>query len=58
MNTILLLSLRKKLISYDKENKVIKIPVAIIDNDFQNGKVTDKFINYKFNGNYFLKQNK
>ena len=45
-----------KLILYDKETKTIKIPVVIVDKDFSNGRVTDKFINYKFDGTYFLKQ--
>jgi hypothetical protein len=45
-----------KLILYDKETKTIKIPVVIEDKDFKSGKVTGKFINYKFDGAYFLKQ--
>ena len=45
-----------KLILYDKETKTIKIPVVIVDKDFRNGRVTGKFINYKFDGTYFLKQ--
>ncbi|MEY3289292.1 MAG: hypothetical protein RLZZ419_1534 [Pseudomonadota bacterium] len=46
-----------KLIVYDKETKTIKIPVVLKDQNFNNGgRVTDKFINYKFDGTYFLKQ--
>jgi len=46
-----------KLILYDKETKTIKIPVVIEDKKFPNGgKVTNRFINYKFDGTYFLKQ--
>lgn len=45
-----------KLIFYDKATKTIKIPVVIVDKDFRSGKVTGKFINYKFDGTYFLKQ--
>ena len=45
-----------KLILYDKKTKTIKIPVVIVDKDFRNGRVTDKFINYKLDGTYFLKQ--
>ncbi len=44
------------LIFYDKETKTIKIPVVIKDKEFRDGRVTDKFINYKFDGTYFLKQ--
>lgn len=47
----------RKLIHFEKENKTIKIPVVIEDKNFLNGgKVTDRFINYKFDGTYFLKQ--
>ena len=44
------------LILYDKKTKTIKIPVVIKDKKFSDGRVTDKFINYKFDGTYFLKQ--
>jgi hypothetical protein len=43
------------LIFYDKKTKVLKIPVVIEDKEFGNGRVTDKFISYKFNGTYFVK---
>jgi len=39
-----------KLIKYDKNKKVIYIPVV-----YEGGKVTNKFIQYKFNGKYFEK---
>jgi hypothetical protein len=39
-----------KLIKYDKNKKIIFIPVV-----YEDGKVTDKFIQYKFNGKYFKK---
>lgn len=43
-----------KLILYDKSTKSIKIPIVVKDETFQYGKVTDKFITYKFNGTYFV----
>ena len=46
-----------ELISYDKKTKVLKIPVVIESEKFQNGEVTDKFISYKFNGTNFVKVN-
>ena len=39
-----------KLIKFDKNKKIIYIPVV-----YEDGKVTDKFIQYKFNGKYFEK---
>lgn len=44
-----------KLISFDKKAKTLKIPVVIEDKEFPNGRVTDRFITYQFNGNYFVK---
>ncbi len=44
------------LIRFDKNTNTLKIPVVIGDKEFGNGRVTDKFINYKFNGTYFVKQ--
>ncbi len=41
-----------KLISYDSQTKTINIPVVL-----ENGKVTNKFIHYKFTGQYFEKVN-
>jgi hypothetical protein len=45
------------LIFYDKKTKVLKIPIVVEDKEFMNGRVTDKFISYKFNGTYFVKVN-
>jgi len=39
-----------KLIKYDKSKKIIYIPVV-----YDDGTVTKKFIQYKFNGKYFEK---
>ena len=39
-----------KLVYYDKEKKILKIPVVT-----EEGKVTSKFISYKFTGKYFEK---
>lgn len=44
-----------ELILYDKKTKILKIPVVIEDKEFMNGKVTNRFINYKFNGTNFVK---
>jgi hypothetical protein len=44
------------LIFFDKKAKVLKIPVVIESEEIKNGEVTDKFISYKFNGTYFVKQ--
>lgn len=44
-----------KLILYDKQTKTIKLPVVIEDKDNPNGRVTGRFIVYKFNGKYFVK---
>jgi hypothetical protein len=44
-----------RLISFDKRTKILKIPVVIEDEKFPNGKVTNKFISYQFNGGYFVK---
>ncbi len=45
------------LILFDKRTKVLRIPVVIETEKFQNGEVTGKFISYKFNGTYFVKSN-
>ena len=44
-----------KLILFDKKTQTFKIPVVIEGEKFPNGRVTDKFINYRFNGTYFTK---
>ena len=42
-----------RLIKYDKIKKIIYIPIVLED-----GKVTDRYIQYKFNGSYFEKVTK
>lgn len=44
-----------KLILFDKNTNTLKIPIVINDNKFPNGRVTNKFISYKFNGTNFVK---
>ncbi len=44
-----------KLILFDEKTKTVKIPVVIKKNENDYGDVTDKFINYTFNGKYFVK---
>jgi len=44
-----------KLIFFDKKTKTLKIPVVVEDEKFPNGKVTDRYIRYRFNGKYFVK---
>lgn len=44
-----------RLISFDKKTKTLKIPVVIEDTEFPSGRVTNKFISYRFNGKYFVK---
>ncbi|MBX7173239.1 MAG: hypothetical protein K1X72_19880 [Pyrinomonadaceae bacterium] len=44
-----------KLIQFDKKTNTLKIPVVINDKEFPNGRVTNKFISYKFNGTNFVK---
>ena len=46
-----------KLIKFDAKSKTLSIPVVIADNEFGNGRVTNRFINYRFNGSYFVKVN-
>jgi hypothetical protein len=46
-----------KLISYDQATKTIRVPIVIQDKKFPLGKVTNKSISYKFDGNYFVKMN-
>ncbi len=43
-----------KLIFFDKNTATFKIPVVINDQKFPNGRVTDRFINYKFDGTNFV----
>ncbi|HEY8563465.1 MAG TPA: hypothetical protein VIL74_24010 [Pyrinomonadaceae bacterium] len=44
-----------KLISFDKKTKTLKVPVVVNDEEFPNGRVTNRFISYKFNGTNFIK---
>ena len=44
-----------KLILFDDKTKTVKIPVVIQKTENDYGDVTDRFINYKFNGKYFIK---
>jgi hypothetical protein len=46
-----------KLILFDKKTTTLKIPVVVNDQKFPNGRVTNKFISYKFNGTNFVKVN-
>jgi hypothetical protein len=46
-----------KLISFDKKTNTLKIPVVIEDEEFRSGRVTNKFISYRFDGTYFVKVN-
>jgi hypothetical protein len=44
-----------RLIRFDKKTKTLRIPVVIEDQEFQNGRVTNRFINYRFNGTHFVR---
>jgi hypothetical protein len=46
-----------KLIQFDKTTQTIKIPIVIQDAKTPQGRVTNKFINYKYDGNYFVRVN-
>lgn len=43
------------LILFDKATNTLKIPIVINDKEFPNGRVTSRFISYKFDGDYFVK---
>ena len=43
------------LILFDKATNTLKIPIVINDKEFPNGRVTNRFISYKFDGNNFVK---
>lgn len=45
------------LILFDSKTNILKIPVVIENEKFPNGEVTNRFINYKFNGTNFVKAN-
>lgn len=44
-----------RLILYDKPTKTVKIPIVIQDQKSPMGRVTNRFINYRFDGKYFVK---
>jgi hypothetical protein len=46
---------RGKLISFDAKTGVLKIPVVIKDTVYPDGRVTDRFISYRFDGTYFVR---
>lgn len=46
-----------KLFSFNEKEKSFRFPVVIQDEKTPQGRVTDKFITYKFNGKYFVKVN-
>jgi hypothetical protein len=46
-----------KLITFDQKTNTLKIPVVIKDKEYPDGRVTDKFISYKFDGKYFVRSN-
>lgn len=45
-----------KLFEFDKKSKTIRFPVVVEDKEFMNGKVTNRFIRYGFDGNYFIRK--
>lgn len=45
-----------KLFKFDEKTKTIRFPVVIEDKEFDNGKVTNRFIHYQFDGKYFVKK--
>ena len=44
-----------KLILYDAATRSIRLPVVIVDDKDPLGRVTNKFITYRFNGAYFVR---
>ena len=44
-----------KLITFEEKSRTLKIPVVIKDTEYPDGRVTTKFISYRFNGKYFVK---
>lgn len=42
-----------QLFEYDDKSKIIRFPVVVEDPEFPSGKVTDKKIKYRFDGQYF-----
>jgi hypothetical protein len=46
-----------RLVFFDEKTRSFKFPVVIEDDETPQGRVTNKFITYKFNGKYFVKTN-
>jgi hypothetical protein len=46
-----------RLFEYDEAKKEFRFPIVIEDEKTPQGRVTDKFITYRFNGKYFVKKN-
>jgi hypothetical protein len=46
---------QSNLISFDAKTGVLKIPVVTKDTEFPDGRVTDRFISYRFDGRYFVR---
>ena len=44
-----------KLFKFDEARKEFRFPIVIEDEDTPQGRVTDKFITYRFDGTYFVK---
>jgi hypothetical protein len=44
-----------KLVFVDKKNREFRFPIVISDDKMPQGRVTDKYIRYRFNGKYFVK---
>lgn len=42
-------------VSFDNRTKTLKFPVVVEDKNFLSGRVTNRFIAYRFNGKYFVK---
>ncbi len=44
-----------KLVFFDEGKRLFRFPVVIVDEETPQGRVTNSFITYKFNGKYFVK---
>lgn len=44
-----------RLVKFDSRSRTLRIPVVIETERFENGEVTNRFINYRFNGRYFVR---
>lgn len=44
-----------KLVFFDETKKSFRFPVVVNDAEMPDGRVTDKYITYRFNGKYFVK---